>query len=268
MAPINMQTASEFEMSKILDHRIITDVIGVRKRYELNANILGKYTDVPEKQWKKWEENQIVSFGGATSLQSDLFYDMRDLDTSMRELNVKLERQEEELQAERERRKKAEFALEQEAQQRKWLGAMPADSIYTRKPSDRKQSETKQNRKSKIHDTKDTHIHSKSNMFDNTYDENTRGRKYHRKTRYQSSSSSSSSSSLSSSSSSSSSDSDYDRHHHRRRHRQKSRSPTSKLQTFSGDGKISWDTFITQFERVADRHDWGKKKRTDKLLVA
>ncbi|XP_061170296.1 protein FAM133-like [Saccostrea echinata] len=141
---------------------------------------------------------------------------------------------------------------------------MPADSINTRKPSDRKQSETKQNRKSKIHDTKDTHIHSKSNMFDNTYDENTRGKKYHRKTRYQSSSSSSSS--RSSSSSSSSSDSDYDRHHHRRRHRQKSHSPTSKLQTFSGDGKISWDTFITQFERVADRHDWGKKKRTDKLF--
>lgn len=96
-------------------------------------------------------------------------------------------------------------------------------------------------------------------MFLNTYDENTRGRKHHRKTRYQSSSSSSRSSS-----SSSSSDSDFDRH--RCRHRHKSSSPTSKLQTFGDDGKISWDTFITQFERVADRHEWGKKKRTDKLF--
>ncbi|XP_062585005.1 protein FAM133-like [Saccostrea cucullata] len=141
---------------------------------------------------------------------------------------------------------------------------MPPDNIYTRKHSDNKQSDTKQNRKSKNQETKDTHIHSRSCMFDSTHDDNTRGRKHLRKPRYQSSSSSSSS--RSSSSSSSSSDSDYDRRHHR--HRQKSRSPTSKLHTFSGDGKISWDTFITQFEKVADRHDWGKKKRTDKLFTS
>ncbi|XP_062575140.1 protein FAM133-like [Saccostrea cucullata] len=265
MDSINLQSASEFEMPKILDQRTITDVIGIRKRYELNANILGKCTDVSEKQWKKWEDNGVVSFGGATSLESDVFYGMRDHDTSTKELSVKLERQEEQLQLERERRKKAEFALEQETQQKKWLSAMPPDSIYTRKHSDNKQSDTKQNRKSKNQETKDTHIHSRSSMFASTHDDNTRGRKHHRKPRYQSSSSSSSS--RSSSSSSSSSDSDYDRRHHKRRHRQKSRSPTSKLHTFSGDGKISWDTFITQFEKVADRHDWGKKKRTDKLFT-
>lgn len=38
------------------------------------------------------------------------------------------------------------------------------------------------------------------------------------------------------------------------------------MSTFSGDGKISWDTFITQFERLAERHEWGKRKKSDKLL--
>lgn len=38
------------------------------------------------------------------------------------------------------------------------------------------------------------------------------------------------------------------------------------MNTFRGDGTISWDTFITQFERLAERKDWSKRKRTDKLL--
>lgn len=38
------------------------------------------------------------------------------------------------------------------------------------------------------------------------------------------------------------------------------------MNTFRGDGTISWDTFITQFERLAERKDWINRKRTDKLL--
>lgn len=38
------------------------------------------------------------------------------------------------------------------------------------------------------------------------------------------------------------------------------------MNTFRGDGTISWDTFITEFERLAEKKDRSTKKRTDKLL--
>lgn len=31
--------------------------------------------------------------------------------------------------------------------------------------------------------------------------------------------------------------------------------------TYSGDGKIRWGIFITPFERLAERHEWGKRKK-------
>lgn len=39
-----------------------------------------------------------------------------------------------------------------------------------------------------------------------------------------------------------------------------------KKSTFSGDGKISWDTIITQFERLAERHEWGKRKKIRQII--
>lgn len=38
------------------------------------------------------------------------------------------------------------------------------------------------------------------------------------------------------------------------------------MTTFRGNGTISWDTFITQFEGLTERKDWSRRKRRDKLL--
>lgn len=240
MGTIHLQTASEFELSKLpITHHDVDDIIKVRKNCAtVEPNVLGKYTNIPKRKWLEWERNGLVSFGSGDLLDSD-----GQGDRCEKALNVKLERQGAELQLERERRLKAEHELEEHLKQKKLLDAIPSDGIYTPRLG---------TFKDKIASTQ---------QMDHA---NTRGRKTYRHTRHYSSSDSDQSSSRSSSSSISS-DSDMREPKHRR-HKHKSRSPTSKMSTFSGDGKISWDTFITQFERLAERHEWGKRKKSDKLL--
>lgn len=128
-------------------------------------------------------------------------------------------------------------------EQRKLLDAIPADEIYTPE-----HAPVKHELQDKLHDFR----HRQN-------DHANRGRKTHRQSRHISSSSASYDSSLRSSSSSSSEDDTHEQTH--RRHKHKSRSPTSKMNTFRGGGTISWDTFITQFERLAERKDWSKRKK-------
>jgi len=82
-----------------------------------------------------------------------------------------------------------------------------------------------------------------------------------------------SSSSESSEESSTSSDSSMERlrkktRKHKRKERQRSRSPQlPKMATFTGDSsKTSWEAFISQFERIAERRDWSKRKCANRLF--
>lgn len=66
-------------------------------------------------------------------------------------------------------------------------------------------------------------------------------------------------------SSSEDSDSSVDSKH--RRHRRRSRSPPlPKMSSYSGEGKVSWESFIFQFERIAERRHWGSTRRLDRLI--
>lgn len=38
------------------------------------------------------------------------------------------------------------------------------------------------------------------------------------------------------------------------------------MNTSREDGTISWNTFMTQFERLTERKDWSKRKRTHMIL--
>jgi hypothetical protein len=54
---------------------------------------------------------------------------------------------------------------------------------------------------------------------------------------------------------------------HRHKKFGRSRSPpVPKMRTFMGDGKDDWETFIHQFERVADDRGWDDKKKLSKFL--
>lgn len=187
---------------------------------------MAKYTNISKKKWLEREKKGLVSFGS------------KDQDTF--ELDHDNERGE--------RRMEVDYELDEHRKQKKSLDAITADGIYTPK-----HAPVKHELQDKLHDFRhriNDHVN--------------RGRKTNKHSRHISSSSSSYDSSLRSSSSSSSED---DTHEHRhRRHKHKSRSPTAKMNTFRGDGTISWDTFIIQFERLAERKDWKKRKRTDKLL--
>lgn len=57
----------------------------------------------------------------------------------------------------------------------------------------------------------------------------------------------------------------YKRHSRKYDKSQRRRSPpTPKLPTFNGDG--NWDSFIFQFERLADRYKWNERKSRERLL--
>jgi competence ComEA-like helix-hairpin-helix protein len=77
----------------------------------------------------------------------------------------------------------------------------------------------------------------------------------------------SSSSSSSSSSSGTDTESDSETDGRRRRRRKRSRSPQlPKMSVFTGDSKLTWESFIFQFERISDRHGWKTSKKVDKLI--
>lgn len=83
--------------------------------------------------------------------------------------------------------------------------------------------------------------------------------------KHRSPSTSSTESSESSSESESSDDINNDQHHRRRRHRSRS-PPLPKMSTFDGEGKSLWESFIFQFERIADRQGWRSSKKLDRLI--
>ena len=103
-----------------------------------------------------------------------------------------------------------------------------------------------------------------------------RGHKKKKKNKYSSSSESSSSDSESSSSSSSSEDSSSSsssseggrkkRYKKKKGSKQGRRDYLLKNLQFTGDGKLSWDNFIFQFERVAKEQKWSKRKEVSKFL--
>jgi hypothetical protein len=75
--------------------------------------------------------------------------------------------------------------------------------------------------------------------------------------------------SSSDSDSSSNTDSDFQtRRRKNKKHRNRSHSPPMpKMPSFSGkSGSITWRNFHDKFERTADRRNWGKTKRLDKLF--
>lgn len=73
MGTIHLQTASEFELSKLpITHHDVDDIIKVRKNCAtVEPNVLGKYTNIPKRKWLEWERNGLVSFGSGDLLDSD-----------------------------------------------------------------------------------------------------------------------------------------------------------------------------------------------------
>lgn len=240
MGTIHLQTASEFELSKLpITHHDVDDIIKVRKNCAtVEPNVLGKYTNIPKRKWLEWERNGLVSFGSGDLLDSD-----SQGDRCEKALNVKLERQGAELQLERERRLKAEHELEEHLKQKKLLDAIPSDGIYTPSLGTFKDKLHQHNKWIMQIQGEEKYIDTQDIIVLQVQINHPQG--LHLAVLVQTATGVNT-------------NTEYKKH--------KSRSPTSKMSTFSGDGKISWDTFITQFERLAERHEWGKRKKSDKLL--